>query len=945
MLKVSNLTKKYGNRKVLNNVSISFPKSGFIAIVGPSGCGKTTLLNIIAGIDIQYEGQVAFKNSLIKEFSAGQRSNYRLMNLGYVFQDFRLFELDTVYDNLLLPLEQVSQETKSIKNHYLTTILDLVGLKDKKMTKVNLLSGGEKQRIAIARALVNDPSLILCDEPTGSLDEENANSIMNLLVEISVKKLVIMVTHDEAIADKYCHRKIRLIDGSIVENASIKHLVFKSKMRVGKNGKGNTPRPMPIRTMIRRAFSILKTRKYRLIINNTMMSLGLLGVGLSIIMAFSINQKIVSGFSSIINDGMIIMSNKYEDNGIIKGYSASYENVLDIKNKYAEFIDSIGVSYAVNFETFFQDRDELFISSTSHKIILPRFTSRQINDFLWLDNKNEQYLVYPQTQATLEDDSFVIGLPYNDMVGICYSLKVQRNYQSLGDYIRINKPLVTLGLANDSWGYEDEQIFHLVGVIETDAPTIFHSNHLWSEYVFQEKMRLPSVDDGNYIFPWEIAKTYFVTTRKTIEDFLEKALLEKALGDYIFELAGKEFHPTICPLSGPCFSDRLLVFHVDSNALKVSQLASILKRERNLANYTYATEGGYYYHPGSFIAGFAKNLLLSFSETQIELAIDGDNLIDEETSNFMIELPDGVLQGSFHTSLSDGVGFSSDMSKLIIGHKPDNLSEIVVSEGLMKKLGFTSEIIGKTMQIAVNYENIAYDNNRFEKHYSLSQVNIVGIAKGDHISLHHNPYWSIGFFQLYAGVSAFELIPKHIIFEVEDGEDSKVVIDNLIKSFPDFRFSNPMASVQEGIDETMSLLRIVLLSFSSLAIITSLFLFFLVMFVTIEENKNDIFLMHYLGISKRDIRNSFIVCGFLVSGFSFALASIEITVSDFVINHIIAGYLGTNIPYVFNPVPLLAILFLSIFMAYSATYFAFQKHYHQGQKKETFFIKIIKKDR
>lgn len=144
MLKVSNLTKKYGNRKVLNNVSISFPKSGFIAIVGPSGCGKTTLLNIIAGIDIQYEGQVAFKNSLIKEFSAGQRSNYRLMNLGYVFQDFRLFELDTVYDNLLLPLEQVSQETKSIKNHYLTTILDLVGLKDKKMTKVNLLSRWRK---------------------------------------------------------------------------------------------------------------------------------------------------------------------------------------------------------------------------------------------------------------------------------------------------------------------------------------------------------------------------------------------------------------------------------------------------------------------------------------------------------------------------------------------------------------------------------------------------------------------------------------------------------------------------------------------------------------------------------------------------------------------------------------------------------------------------------
>ena len=934
MIRIQNLNKRYGTKRALCDVSLTFPKAGFIAIVGPSGCGKTTLLNILSGIDDDYDGEVYFKQTELKSIQRQEKSRYRLANIGYVFQDFRLFELDTVNDNLLLSVDLITRDTQAIKKRYIANIIDLVGLSHKIDTKVNLLSGGEKQRVALARALVNDPSLILCDEPTGALDEVNAKIIMTMLAAMATKRLVILVTHDEELANAYCDRKIRMVDGRVVENQALSKKNYKKQIIIGKSSKSEQHFPMPIKTMLRRAFSIWKTRKYRLIINNTMMSMGLLGIGLSLIMSFSIDKRVVSGLSSIVNDRMIIMSNNYQGSGTIKGYSASYENVNKIKDTYANYINGIGVSYAVNFESFFQDRDELFISSTPYKIIMPRFSSRQINDFLWLDSPGQNYRVYPRQLSAIEDDAMVVGLTYNEMIGVCYSLRIERNFESLGAYIKSNRPLLTLGLANNSWAYEDEQIFHLVGVVETNVPYIFHTNHLWSEYVFQEKMRLPSVDNGHYEFPWQMAKTYFVTTVQPIEIFLERVLLDKNLIDYVFEIAGQEHHPTLCQISGPCQSNRLLVFHVDSDRINVSKLPAIFKHEKRLKNFLFASDGGYYYHPDSFIAGFAKNLYLSLSEMQLEQAIDADNLIDEEMGNVTISPPRGVLQGSFVTSMLGGVNFSSDLSNVVLGSAPQNLSEVVVSEGLAKKLSFATEAIGKTLHVAVNYENIPYDNNRFEKHYSIVPLSIVGIAKGDHLALHHTPYWSVGFFQVKAGVSSFELIPKNVIFELKADTNVDEVIKNLSSKFGDFRFYNPVASIQEGIDETMGLLRVVLLAFSSLAIVTSLFLFFIVMFVTIEENRGDIVLMNYIGVAKKDIRNSFIVCGMMISSLSFTLSAIEIIIADFFINHVIGGYLGTNIPYVFNPGPLLAILSLSIVIAYIASYLAFEKHFSQGQKKK-----------
>lgn len=938
MIKLINLVKTYGTRNVLNCLSFRFPKNGLIGIVGPSGCGKTTLLNIMAGIDEPTSGVCLFKNRSLANMKPIEKSAYRLVEIGYVFQDFRLFDNESVHDNLALPLETMSNETKEIKKRHINHLLATVGLSTKAKNKINTLSGGEKQRVAIARSLVNNPSIILCDEPTGALDEENATSIMKILIRLSIRQLVIIVSHDEKLIKLYCDSMLRMLDGQITSfvqlsshrdtSGNIIHNLVKTK----KNGF-----ILPLSVMIKRSLTIIKTRKKRLILNNTIMSLGLLGVGLSLIMAFSIQERIITSFSQVIDDNIIVMSNQSNANSISTAYSASFENVSKIKDKYSVYLKGIGVSYMVNFETFFQDRDELYISSTAYKIILPRFTTRQINDFCWLEGKDDEQVIHPKLSSVMSDDDLVIGLSYNEMIGLCYSLRIERNYFSLGEYINREQPLVTLGIANNDWQYDDEQVFHLVGVIETDEPRLFHTNYLWSEYVFEEKMRIPTIDSQEYEFPWQMAKTYFLSTIDRPEIFMEMTLYDRNLHDFVFERAGPDYHSSLCPISGPCFLNRLLVYHTDKNAVNISDVYSIIYKETNIENCIFASRGGYYYHPNSFIAGFARNTFVSFSKSQIEKATDADCLIDSENDNIELVPPPGVLQGSIQTSLNGGLGFSSNIKELIIGRIPESLSEIAVSQGLVDSLFLNEEVIGKTMQIAVNYNIRRYDNDRIEKQYSISEVTVVGITKSDKVRLHHHPYWTIGFFQLMAGMSAFELVPEHVLFTTSTNKNSDELIANLSSKYSKYQFYNPMKVISEGIDETMSFLQIALFSFASLAVLTSIFLFFLVMFVTIEENKKDISLMYYLGISRSDIRRSFIVCGLMMSSLAFILSSIEIIIVDYIVNHIVGGYVGTVVRYQFNPIPLIVILFVSIIIAYCSTCLAFNKLYSSKQNKQKMF--------
>ena len=218
MIKLTNVRKAFQNRLALNNINYEFPRNGLCIIYGQSGSGKTTLLNCLSGL-ISFEGSIEIDHQRIETLNDEELSNLRLSSYGFVFQDFKLFENETVAANLLFPLETLNHLPKNVKDRKCEDLLSLVGLEHKEKQIVNKLSGGEKQRVAIARALVNDPKVLLADEPTGSLDEKNSIEIMNILKIISKNSLVIMVSHDQELTKKYADQIIEM--DSLLQNFRI----------------------------------------------------------------------------------------------------------------------------------------------------------------------------------------------------------------------------------------------------------------------------------------------------------------------------------------------------------------------------------------------------------------------------------------------------------------------------------------------------------------------------------------------------------------------------------------------------------------------------------------------------------------------------------------------------------------------------------------------------
>lgn len=221
MLKLIDITKEYVIEKdeekvlALNNVSIEFRKNEFVSILGPSGCGKTTLLNIIGGLDRYTSGDIQIDGVSTKDFDDVDWDTYRNRRIGFVFQSYNLIPHMNILKNVAMSLTLAGVEKEERKRRALEA-LDKVGLASQASKKPNQLSGGQMQRVAIARALVNNPEIILADEPTGALDSESGIQVMDLLKEVAEDRLVVMVTHNPALAEEYSTRIVYLKDGEVV---------------------------------------------------------------------------------------------------------------------------------------------------------------------------------------------------------------------------------------------------------------------------------------------------------------------------------------------------------------------------------------------------------------------------------------------------------------------------------------------------------------------------------------------------------------------------------------------------------------------------------------------------------------------------------------------------------------------------------------------------------
>ena len=421
MLQLKNITKDYvsGDSKVnaLRSVSISFRENEFVSILGQSGCGKTTMLNIIGGLDRYTDGDLIINGVSTKKYSDGDWDVYRNRSIGFVFQNYNLIPHQTVLQNVELALT-LSGISRHERRERAVEVLNKVGLGDQLYKKPNQMSGGQMQRVAIARALINNPDILLADEPTGALDSETSVQVMDLLKEIAQDKLVIMVTHNPELADKYSTRIIRLLDGKVIDDTNPFELEENIQPEV-KKAKKIKKKPMKMLTALSLSLNNLLTKKGRTILTSVAGSIGIIGIALILALSNGIQVYIDTVQKDTLSSYPITIEKEAMDlSGVIESISgeaeqkdhpldAVYQNSImyelnnamsesgtQINNleKFKEYLESsnqeldalissVQYSYDINFNTYIKDADGSIVSADVEKLL---------NELLGIDSSSQQ---------------------------------------------------------------------------------------------------------------------------------------------------------------------------------------------------------------------------------------------------------------------------------------------------------------------------------------------------------------------------------------------------------------------------------------------------------------------------------------------------------------------------------------------------------------------------
>ena len=342
MLELKNIKKVYdtGIEKVnaLKGINLKFRKSEFVSILGESGCGKTTLLNIIGGLDRYTSGDLIINGKSTKKFRDKDWDSYRNYSVGFIFQSYNLISHQTILSNVALALT-ISGVSKRGRITRAKKALEEVGLKDKMYYKPNQLSGGQMQRVAIARAIVNNPDIILADEPTGALDSKTSVQVMKILKKISKDRLVIMVTHNDNLANIYSNRIVKILDGEIIDDSN----PIKAREKDEKNPNKYKKTSMKFLTALQLSFNNLLTKKGRTILTSFAGSIGIIGIALILAISTGVQDYIDRVEEETLSSYPITIEESTVDMSSMMSNASNNKKKNEVKKRKKDKVYSINI--------------------------------------------------------------------------------------------------------------------------------------------------------------------------------------------------------------------------------------------------------------------------------------------------------------------------------------------------------------------------------------------------------------------------------------------------------------------------------------------------------------------------------------------------------------------------------------------------------------------------
>lgn len=625
MLELRNVSFYYEEKhKILDHVSLSFSSHGLVMIEGESGSGKSTLLSLLHHEKEVKEGDILFFHQSLKEMNEQEKMDYRLFSCGVVYQDYGLFSHLSIEENLKMFMLVVN------KTEDIPTLLKKVGLSIDPKTSVDVLSGGEKQRVAIARSMILTSPILLLDEPTSSLDDKNAFEIMNLLKELSKKSLIIIVTHDQRMIEQYSDEHYHMENGTLtlikkeeVEPVSYSFLHPKRKR-------------FHYGMYLKRR---LEHKKKRAVLLISFLSMSVFIGSFSAILMNHMKEEMTSSFSHFASGKEIQMTVKNENTQDDR-YSLDKEEFITIQkenqNMDMMFYYEEDLSYA------FPSRNEFRIFSLPGYPLLKGFQMETLNHFHLLKEVES----YPSL-SYLENDEIVIGIEEKTLNELCDTIQIEASYETLGNYLKRNPLSIGIQVKNIDWDYEDEQLLLVKGVAKAKEPTIYHSNPYFNEYIIEERMRMRSTlswyEEVEY--PWIFHK------RSKIKIKDKENLSSSFLSKYLFDETKEK--------------DTYLISKNDKSYISSYDISRILSWSNEIEGAFIGSEKGYQVFSHTILHGLSGVILIDSSYEALYEKEEKWRIENKKDKDLLFH---SVLYPSEQTlslhPIKEGIYISSSLAKL-----------------------------------------------------------------------------------------------------------------------------------------------------------------------------------------------------------------------------------------------------------------------------------------
>lgn len=906
MFILKNVTKTFGTRKIFENLSFEFSSRKMIGIYGPSGCGKSSLLNILSLLDKDYQGEVLFDRQNLRLLNSKEAALFRFNQIGYVFQDFNLLNKETVEMNLLVKIGNNKNAVNTIKS-----ALSQTGMLKYLKQEVKNLSGGEKQRVAISRALLGNPQVLLCDEPTGSLDQEQSLQVMAILRKIAQEKTVIIVSHDEELLGLYCDELIDFENKRSYQATAESLHSFQKKRKMRSNN-------LNLSFLIKHALHYLLYKIGRTLFSVSISMIGLVILGVSFLLTTAVSTSIKNDLSKVLSENALFVSSTL--NSDVEGDNLSISEDLGetIHQSFVEDVTHVGFVYFADYESMFPTNTiELLLPGISYKLPLG---IRHLAETSLL----EQEEVYPYSYNYLRDDQIIVGLTRRDIIQICHRLELDStSNQELSYYLSEHPLYINLSLANPEWEYADGLVFEIKGFVEEKERNYFyHTNSSFNQIVIEQmlEMKISSNLNRQEIYPWTIKRAVYLKVKDQVK-FIEKFITSnKMLGLGINPITSSS-HPVICRYQEPCLSNIVYPFTVSNKGLTYPLLYQMLKDP--LVKSFYPSHSFYFASKEMMVRGFSMPSYFIKAKDVAEKVVDQLSQSDENPFTNTIDLTkdDIYALGVKEFQKTNFMDYKTiGNNKLLYGRTPRNPLEIMMSFKTYQDIFQNNEFTPQTLHF-ITLKNYSQEGEYYHSFYEELEFTVTGIIKADkeeQKAFYQDPSFLYSLFINYLECDSRFLNLEGALLQLESS--NKAAIEAFQSRYKEFEFFDPWKQFNQTIFETISFFEKGLLLFSLFVSIPATMVMGLTIYQFIVDNKKELATLYAIGISDYSLRVQFIILSLLLGFLSFLFSAFSLLLINLMMPLIMnLSVLSFSLkPFVITFVVSLLLSFISGFFATSS---------------------------